>query len=318
MSTNTKNTKVLIIGSGPAGYTAGLYAARANLDPIIITGLNKGGQLMNTLEIENWPTIEKIDGPGLMDLFSKHVNKFNVKVISDIMIDVDFSKRPFIVKTESGCNYVCQTIIIATGASAKKLNIESEEKYSGLGVSYCATCDGPFYKNKNVLVVGGGNTAIEDALYLSKICNKVTLIHRHDKFKAEAILLEKLLKKSQEGIINVKTFFNISEIIGDKHGVTGAKIINSKSNKQEELILDGIFIAIGHNPNTAVFKNKIEMVNGYLVTKKGSDNFQTMTSIPGIFAAGDVQDSIYRQAITSAGTGCMAALDAQKWLENNG
>ncbi|AGF47068.1 thioredoxin reductase (NADPH) [Candidatus Kinetoplastibacterium desouzaii TCC079E] len=314
----TKHVKVLIIGSGPAGYTAAIYAARANLNPLIITGLDKGGQLMNTLEVENWPTMSNgIDGPSLMDLFLKHAIKFNVKVISDIMIDVDFSKRPFIVKTESGIDYICQTVIIATGATAKKLNIPSEEKYSGIGVSYCATCDGPFYKNKNVLIIGGGNTAVEDALYLSGLCKKVTLIHRHDKFKAEPILMDKLTKKINLGLIELKTFYKLEEILGDDESITSAKIINIKSKTKEIINIEGVFIAIGHDPNTSIFKNKLAMSDGYILTNKVNENYQTMTSIPGIFAAGDVQDKIYKQAITSAGTGCMAALDAQRWLENN-
>lgn len=314
----TKKTKILIIGSGPAGYTAALYAARANLDPIIITGLNQGGQLMSTTEIENWPTVyNNISGSDLMELFLNQVKKFNTEIIPDNIISADLSKRPFTLTGDSGNDYICESVVIATGSSPKKLGIRSEEEFLGRGVSYCATCDGMFYKDKNVIIVGGGNAAIEDALYLSNICRNVTLIHRHDKFRAEPILLDRINNKVSKNMISIKTFYVLSKIEGNRDKVTSVVICNSKNNSLERIETDGVFIAIGHNPNTNIFNNLMKTEEGYIVTKKNDKNFQTMTSIEGIFAAGDVQDSIYRQAITSAGTGCMAALDAQRWLEKN-
>ncbi|AFZ83822.1 thioredoxin reductase (NADPH) [Candidatus Kinetoplastibacterium blastocrithidii TCC012E] len=314
----TKKTKLLIIGSGPAGYTAALYAARANLDPIIITGLNQGGQLMNTTEIENWPTAYvNTSGADLMDLFLLNVKKFNTEIILDNIVNANLSRRPFVLTGDSGTDYICQSVIIATGSSPKKLGIKSEDKFLGKGVSYCATCDGMFYKNKDVIIVGGGNTAIEDALYLSNICQNVTLVHRHEKFRAEPILLDRINNKARKKTISIKTFFTLSKIEGDKDKVTNVVLSNSKNGSSENIRTDGIFIAIGHNPNTNIFNGLMKTEEGYIITQKNDKNFQTMTSIEGVFAAGDVQDNIYRQAITSSGTGCMAALDAQRWLEKN-
>ncbi|AGF48506.1 thioredoxin reductase (NADPH) [Candidatus Kinetoplastibacterium oncopeltii TCC290E] len=314
----TKKTKILIIGSGPAGYTAALYAARANLDPIIITGLNQGGQLMSTTEIENWPTeYNNISGSDLMGLFLNNVEKFNTEIIPDNIINADLSKRPFLLNGDSGTDYICESVIIATGSSPKKLGLKSEEEFLGKGISYCATCDGMFYKGKNVVIVGGGNTAIEDALFLSNICSSVTLVHRHDKFRAEPILLDRIKDKVSKNMISVKTFYTISKIEGNKDKVTNVVLSGSKNNSLENIETDGVFIAIGYNPNTNIFNNLMKTEEGYIITQKNDKNFQTMTSIEGIFAAGDVQDSIYRQAITSSGTGCMAALDAQRWLEKN-
>ncbi|AGF49222.1 thioredoxin-disulfide reductase [Candidatus Kinetoplastidibacterium galati] len=314
----TKKTKILIIGSGPAGYTAALYAARANLDPIIITGLNQGGQLMNTTEIENWPTTySNISGSDLMELFLSNVKKFNTEIIIDNIINANLKKRPFILTGDSGTDYICESVIIATGSSPKKLGLDSEEEFLGKGVSYCATCDGMFYKDKNVVVIGGGNTAIEDALYLSNICRNVTLVHRHDKFRAEPILLDRINNKVSKNIISIRTFYTINKIEGTEDKLTNIVLLSSKNNSLENIATDGVFIAIGHNPNTNIFNDLMKTKEGYIITRKDDKNFQTMTSIEGIFAAGDVQDNIYRQAITSSGTGCMAALDAQRWLEKN-
>ncbi len=312
-----KHSKVLILGSGPAGYTAAVYAARANLSPLLITGMAQGGQLMTTTEVDNWPAdVDGVQGPELMERFLKHAERFNTEIIFDHINAVDLSKRPFTLTGDSG-QYTCDSLILATGASAKYLGLPSEEAFMGRGVSGCATCDGFFYKNELCCVVGGGNTAVEEALYLSNIAQKVYLVHRRDKFKAEAILIDKLMAKVAEGKIELKTFNTLEEVLGDASGVTGIRIRSTQTGATEDITLKGCFIAIGHSPNTGIFEGQLLMKGGYIVTKTGLDGFATMTSVPGVFAAGDVQDHIYRQAITSAGTGCMAALDAQRFLEQN-
>ncbi len=315
MSSITQHAKVLILGSGPAGYTAAVYAARANLDPLLITGMAQGGQLMTTTEVDNWPAdVMGVEGPALMQRFLEHAERFKTQIVFDHINKVDFSKRPFTLTGDSGI-YTCDSLIIATGASAKYLGIPSEEAFMGRGVSACATCDGFFYREQPVCVIGGGNTAVEEALYLSNIASKVTLVHRRDKFKAEPILVDKLMAKVKEGKIELKTFFTLDEVLGDASGVTGIRIKSTQSDVTEDIQLQGCFIAIGHHPNTDIFQDQLAMENGYIVTNGGLKGFATQTSIPGIFAAGDVQDHVYRQAITSAGTGCMAALDAQRFLE---
>ena len=315
MSSITQHAKVLILGSGPAGYTAAVYAARANLDPLLITGMAQGGQLMTTTEVDNWPAdVMGVEGPALMQRFLEHAERFKTQIVFDHINKVDFSKRPFTLTGDSG-TYTCDSLIIATGASAKYLGIPSEEAFMGRGVSACATCDGFFYREQPVCVIGGGNTAVEEALYLSNIASKVTLVHRRDKFKAEPILVDKLMAKVKEGKIELKTFFTLDEVLGDASGVTGIRIKSTQSDVTEDIQLQGCFIAIGHHPNTDIFQDQLAMENGYIVTNGGLKGFATQTSIPGIFAAGDVQDHVYRQAITSAGTGCMAALDAQRFLE---
>ena len=312
-----KHCKVLILGSGPAGYTAAVYAARANLDPVLITGIAQGGQLMTTTDVDNWPAdAQGVQGPELMQRFLEHAERFKTEIIFDHINQVDFSKRPFILTGDSG-TYSCDTLIIATGASAKYLGLESETAFMGRGVSGCATCDGFFYRNQEVCVVGGGNTAVEEALYLSNIASKVTLVHRRDKFKAEAILIDKLHEKVAQGKIELKLFSTLQEVLGDASGVTGVRLANTQDGKTEDLALQGCFIAIGHQPNTDIFAGQLDMKDGYIITKTGLQGFATMTSVPGVFAAGDVQDHVYRQAITSAGTGCMAALDAQRFLEQS-
>ena len=312
-----KHCKVLILGSGPAGYTAAVYAARANLDPVLITGIAQGGQLMTTTDVDNWPAdAQGVQGPELMQRFLEHAERFKTEIIFDHINQVDFSKRPFILTGDSG-TYSCDTLIIATGASAKYLGLESETAFMGRGVSGCATCDGFFYRNQAVCVVGGGNTAVEEALYLSNIASKVTLVHRRDKFKAEAILIDKLYEKVAQGKIELKLFSTLQEVLGDASGVTGVRLANTQDGKTEDLALQGCFIAIGHQPNTDIFAGQLDMKDGYIITKTGLQGFATMTSVPGVFAAGDVQDHVYRQAITSAGTGCMAALDAQRFLEQS-
>jgi thioredoxin reductase (NADPH) len=309
------HSKVLILGSGPAGYTAAVYAARANLSPVLITGIAQGGQLMTTTDVDNWPAdAHGVQGPDLMQRFLEHAERFNTKIIFDHINTVDFSKRPFTLTGDSG-TYTCDTLIIATGASAKYLGLPSETAFMGRGVSGCATCDGFFYKNQEVCVVGGGNTAVEEALYLSNIASKVTLVHRRDKFKAEAILIDKLHEKVAAGKIELKLHSTLDEVLGDASGVTGVRLKSTKNNSTQDLKLAGCFIAIGHQPNTDIFAGQLEMKDGYIITKTGLQGFATMTSVPGVFAAGDVQDHVYRQAITSAGTGCMAALDAQRFLE---
>ncbi|MBX6319790.1 thioredoxin-disulfide reductase [Pigmentiphaga sp.] len=310
-----KHAKVLILGSGPAGYTAAIYAARANLSPMLITGVEQGGQLMTTTEVDNWPAdVNGVQGPELMQRFQQHAERFNTEIVFDHIHTAHLGQRPFKLEGDSG-TYTCDALIIATGASAKYLGLPSEEAYKGRGVSGCATCDGFFYKNQDVAVVGGGNTAVEEALYLANICKTVTLIHRRDKFRAEPIMVDKLNEKVQEGKIILKLFNELQEVLGDDSGVTGARIRNNQTGETEDLAVSGIFIAIGHQPNTGIFKGQLEMKDDYIVTRSGLNGLATMTSVPGVFAAGDVQDRIYRQAITSAGTGCMAALDAQRWLD---
>ena len=314
MST-TQHAKVLILGSGPAGYTAAVYAARANLQPMLVTGLAQGGQLMTTTDVDNWPAdVHGVQGPELMQRFLEHAERFNTQIVFDHINKVDLGKRPFTLTGDSG-TYTCDALIIATGASAKYLGLPSEERFMGRGVSGCATCDGFFYREQEVCVVGGGNTAIEDALYLSNIASKVTLVHRRDKFRAEPILMDKVRAKAADGKIELKLFNTLDEVLGDDSGVTGVRLKNVQTGATEQLDVKGCFIAIGHQPNTDIFKGQLEMKDGYILTKSGLQGFATMTSIPGVFAAGDVQDHVYRQAITSAGTGCMAALDAQRFLE---
>ena len=314
---NTRHAKVLILGSGPAGYTAAIYAARANLNPLLITGIAQGGQLMTTTEVDNWPAdVDGVQGPELMQRFLAHAERFKTEILFDHINEVDFSKRPFTLKGDSG-EFTCDSLIISTGASAKYLGLPSETAFMGRGVSGCATCDGFFYREEICCVIGGGNTAVEEALYLSNIASKVYLVHRRDKFKAEPILVDKLMEKVAAGKIELKTFCTLDEVLGDQSGVTGVRLKNVTTGATEDLTLKGCFIAIGHSPNTDIFKGQLEMAGGYIVTQGGLKGFATMTSVPGIFAAGDVQDHVYRQAITSAGTGCMAALDAQRFLEQD-
>ena len=314
MST-TQHAKVLILGSGPAGYSAAIYAARANLKPLLVTGMAQGGQLMTTTDVDNWPAdVMGVQGPELMQRFQQHAERFQTQIVFDHINKVDFSQRPFTLTGDSG-TYTCDALIIATGASAKYLGLPSEEAFMGRGVSGCATCDGFFYREQPVCVVGGGNTAVEEALYLSNIASKVTLVHRRDKFKAEPILVDKLHEKVKAGKIELKTHFTLDEVLGDQSGVTGIRLKSTQDGHTEDIALQGCFIAIGHSPNTDIFQGQLEMENGYIVTQGGLKGFATQTSVPGVFAAGDVQDHVYRQAITSAGTGCMAALDAQRFLE---
>ena len=314
----TQHARVLILGSGPAGYTAAVYAARANLKPLLITGIAQGGQLMTTTDVDNWPAdVHGVQGPELMQRFLEHAERFNTQIVFDHINKVDFSKRPFTLTGDSGV-YTCDSLIIATGASAKYLGIDSETAFMGRGVSGCATCDGFFYKEQVCCVVGGGNTAVEEALYLSNIATKVYLIHRRDKFKAEPIMVDKLMDKVAAGKIVLQTFQTLEEVLGDNTGVTGVRLKSTKDGSLQDLELKGCFIAIGHSPNTDIFQNQLQMENGYIVTQSGLKGFATMTSVPGVFASGDVQDHVYRQAITSAGTGCMAALDAQRFLEQEG
>jgi thioredoxin reductase (NADPH) len=311
---NSKHAKVLILGSGPAGYTAAVYAARANLDPVLITGIAQGGQLMTTTDVDNWPADAMgVQGPELMQRFLEHAERFKTEILFDHISSVDFSRRPFTLKGDSG-EYSCDALVIATGASAKYLGLPSEQAFMGRGVSGCATCDGFFYRGQVTCVIGGGNTAVEEALYLSNIASKVYLVHRRDKFKAEPILVDKVMEKVKAGKIELKLFKTLDEVLGDASGVTGVRLKDAKTGDTEDLMLQGCFIAIGHQPNTDIFQGQLEMKDGYIVTKSGLQGFATMTSVPGVFAAGDVQDHVYRQAITSAGTGCMAALDAQRFL----
>ncbi|MEX8502771.1 MAG: thioredoxin-disulfide reductase [Leptothrix ochracea] len=317
MSNTTKHSNVLILGSGPAGYSAAIYAARASLNPVIVTGMAQGGQLMTTTEVDNWPAdVHGVQGPDLMQRFQQHAERFNTEMIADHINKVDLSQRPFRLQGDNG-SYTCDALIIATGASAKYLGLASEQAFMGRGVSGCATCDGFFYRGDVVAVVGGGNTAVEEALYLSNIASKVHLIHRRDKFRAEAIMIEKVMEKVAAGKIELHLFNNLDEVLGDESGVTGVRLKDNDS-VTKELALKGCFIAIGHHPNTDIFQGQLAMKDGYIVTRGGQDGFATMTSVDGVFAAGDVQDHIYRQAITSAGTGCMAALDAQRFLEQSG
>lgn len=315
---STLHAKVLILGSGPAGYTAAVYAARANLNPVLITGIAQGGQLMTTTEVDNWPAdVHGVQGPDLMQRFLEHAERFKTHVVFDHIHTVDFRQRPFTLTGDSG-TYTCDALIIATGASAKYLGLPSETAFMGRGVSGCATCDGFFYREQVCCVVGGGNTAVEEALYLSNIASKVYLIHRRDRFKAEPILVDKLMEKAAAGKIALKTFRTLDEVLGDSSGVTGVRIRSTLDGSTEELALKGCFIAIGHAPNTDIFQGQLAMEGGYIITRGGLQGFATQTSVEGVFAAGDVQDHVYRQAITSAGTGCMAALDAQRFLEQAG
>ena len=315
MSLINTHHQLLILGSGPAGYTAAIYAARANLKPTLITGMAQGGQLMTTTEVDNWPAdVMGVQGPELMQRFQQHAERFNTSIVFDHINSVDFSKRPFTLTGDSGI-YTCDALIIATGASAKYLGLPSETAFMGRGVSGCATCDGFFYRGQEVCVVGGGNTAVEEALYLSNIASTVHLIHRRDKFRAEPIMIDKLMEKAASGKIKLHTNATLDEVLGDASGVTGVRVKSTTDGATQDIALHGCFIAIGHQPNTDIFKGQLEMKDGYIVTKSGLNGFATMTSVPGIFAAGDVQDHVYRQAITSAGTGCMAALDAQRFLE---
>jgi thioredoxin reductase (NADPH) len=311
----TKHAKVLILGSGPAGYTAAVYAARANLQPVLVTGIAQGGQLMTTTDVDNWPAdAQGVQGPELMQRFLEHAERFKTEVVFDHIQAVNLRQRPFLLTGDSQ-QYSADALIIATGASAKYLGLPSESAFMGRGVSGCATCDGFFYRDQVCCVVGGGNTAVEEALYLSNIASKVYLVHRRDKFKAEAILIDKLMEKVAAGKVELKTYKTLDEVLGDSSGVTGVRLKSTVDGGTEDLTLKGCFIAIGHAPNTELFAGQLEMAGGYLVTQSGLKGFATMTSIPGVFAAGDVADHVYRQAITSAGTGCMAALDAQRFLE---
>ena len=315
MSTSTSYAQVLILGSGPAGYTAAIYAARANLKPMLITGVAQGGQLMTTTEVDNWPAdVQGVMGPDLMQRFLQHAERFQTQIVFDHIHTVDLSARPFVLTGDAG-RYTCDALVIATGASAKYLGLPSETAFMGRGVSGCATCDGFFYRNQEVCVVGGGNTAVEEALYLSNIATKVHLIHRRDKFRAEAIMIDKVTAKVAAGKMELHLWHTLDEVLGDTSGVTGVRIRSTQTGAATDLPLKGCFIAIGHQPNTDIFKGQVEMKDGYIVTRTGLEGMATMTSVPGVFAAGDVQDHIYRQAITSAGTGCMAALDAQRYLE---
>ncbi|NKI94763.1 thioredoxin-disulfide reductase [Rhizobacter sp. SG703] len=315
MNSTPKHAQVLILGSGPAGYTAAIYAARANLKPMLVTGIAQGGQLMTTTEVDNWPAdVMGVQGPELMQRFLEHAQRFNTEIVFDHINQVDFSKRPFTLKGDSG-TYTCDALIICTGASAKYIGLPSEEAFMGRGVSGCATCDGFFYRDQDVCVVGGGNTAVEEALYLSNIARKVHLIHRRDKFRAEAILIDKVAEKVKAGKMELHLWQTLDEVLGDASGVTGVRLKSTQDGSTHDLTLKGCFIAIGHQPNTDIFKGQVEMKDGYIVTRSGLGGFATMTTVPGVFAAGDVQDHVYRQAITSAGTGCMAALDAQRFLE---
>ncbi len=315
--TDTKHARVLILGSGPAGYCAAIYAARANLKPMLVTGIAQGGQLMTTTDVDNWPAdVQGVQGPELMQRFLEHAERFKTDIIFDHINKVDLSRRPFQLIGDSA-NYTCDALIIATGASAKYLGLPSESAFMGRGVSGCATCDGFFYRDQVCCVVGGGNTAVEEALYLSNIASKVYLIHRRDKFKAEAILVDRLMDKVAAGKIELRTHHTLDEVLGDNSGVTGVRLKRTQDGITEVLPLSGCFIAIGHAPNTDIFQGQLEMAGGYIVTQSGLKGMATMTSLPGVFAAGDVQDHVYRQAITSAGTGCMAALDAQRFLEQD-
>ena len=310
-----RHARLLILGSGPAGYTAAVYAARANLRPVLITGIAQGGQLMTTTDVDNWPAdADGVQGPELMERFQKHAERFETEVVFDHIQKARLNERPFVLEGDSG-TYSCDALIIATGASAKYLGLPSEQQYMGRGVSACATCDGFFYRNQDVAVVGGGNTAVEEALYLANICKQVTLVHRRDKFRAEKIMVDKLMKRVKEGKIVLELDAVLDEVLGDQSGATGVRIKSVKDGKAKALTVKGLFVAIGHTPNTELFAGQLEMENGYIVTQGGRNGNSTATSLPGVFAAGDVQDHVYRQAVTSAATGCMAALDAEKHLD---
>jgi thioredoxin reductase (NADPH) len=311
-----KHCRLLILGSGPAGYTAAVYAARANLNPVLITGLEQGGQLMTTTEVDNWPgDVEGLQGPGLMERMQKHAERFNTEIIFDHIHTTDLKAKPYTLTGDSG-TYTCDALIIATGASAMYLGLPSEEAFRGKGVSACATCDGFFYRNQDVAVIGGGNTAVEEALYLSNIAKHVTVVHRRDKFRSEKILSDQLIEKSKSGNISIEWNHEIDEVLGDNTGVTGIRIKNTQDGTSKEIPLMGVFVAIGHKPNTAIFEGQLDMAHGYIKVQSGTAGNATATSVPGVFAAGDVADHIYRQAITSAGSGCMAALDAERYLDN--
>lgn len=313
---DAKHSKVLILGSGPAGYSAAVYAARANLNPVLITGIQQGGQLTTTTEVDNWPgDNEGVDGNVLMDRMLKHAERFDTEIVSDHIHTVELSQRPFTLTGDAG-TYTCDSLIIATGASAMYLGLESETAFQGKGVSACATCDGFFYKNKPVVVVGGGNTAVEEALYLSNIASEVTVIHRRDEFRAEAILVDHIMEKAENGNIKIEWDHTLDEVLGDNMGVTGVRIKSTKDDSSKEVGVDGVFIAIGHSPNTDIFKGQLDMAGGYITVKGGTAGDATATSVPGVFASGDVMDHVYRQAITSAGSGCMAALDADRFLKS--
>jgi thioredoxin reductase (NADPH) len=315
---NSKHCRLLILGSGPAGYTAAVYAARANLKPVLITGLAQGGQLMTTTDVDNWPAdADGVQGPELMERFRRHAERFGTEIIFDHIHTARLTERPFTLIGDQA-SYTCDALIIATGASAKYLGLPSEQAYMGKGVSACATCDGFFYRGQDVAVVGGGNTAVEEALYLSNIAAKVTLVHRRDKFRAEPILVDRLMEKVKSGKVALELFHVVEEILGDGSGVSGVRLRHTQSGANKEIPVQGVFIAIGHQPNTEIFAGQLEMKNGYIITRSGLEGDATATSIPGVFAAGDVQDHVYRQAVTSAGSGCMAALDAQKYLDELG
>ncbi len=312
---SAKHHKLIILGSGPAGYSAAVYAARANLSPVVITGLQQGGQLMTTTEVDNWPAdVDGVQGPELMDRFQRHAERFSTEIIFDQIHTAKLTEKPFTLIGDSG-TYTCDALIIATGASAMYLGLPSEQAFMGKGVSGCATCDGFFYKGQDVAVIGGGNTAVEEALYLANICKHVTLVHRRDTFKAEKIMVDHLMEKVKEGKISLELDSTLDEVLGDKTGVTGMRIKSTKDGSTKDIALTGIFIAIGHKPNTSIFEGQLELEGGYIVTRAGRNGNATATSIEGVFAAGDVQDHIYKQAVTSAGSGCMAALDAERYLD---
>jgi thioredoxin reductase (NADPH) len=311
----TRHARLLILGSGPAGYTAAVYAARANLRPVVIAGIAQGGQLMTTTDVDNWPAdAEGVQGPDLMQRFQKHAERFETEVLADQIHTARLRERPFVLEGDAA-TYTCDALVIATGATAKYLGLPSEQKYMGRGVSACATCDGFFFKGQDVVVVGGGNTAVEEALYLANICRSVVLVHRRDKFRAEKIMVDKLMKRVAEGKIRLELDAVVEEVLGDAGGVSGVRIKNLKTNAVKTLGAKGFFVAVGHTPNTGIFAGQLEMKNGYIITRGGNEGFATATSVRGVFAAGDVQDHVYRQAVTSAGSGCMAALDAEKFLD---
>ena len=311
----SRHARLLILGSGPAGYTAAVYAARANLKPVLITGIAQGGQLMTTTDVDNWPAdADGVQGPDLMERFRRHAERFETELVLDHIHTARLGARPFALEGDSA-TYACDALIIATGASAKYLGLPSEQKFMGRGVSACATCDGFFYKGQEVAVVGGGNTAVEEALYLANICSKVTLVHRRDKFRAEKIMVDKLMKKVADGRIALELDAVLEEALGDRSGVTGIRVRNVRGGAAREIAVKGLFIAIGHTPNTQIFAGQLEMEAGYIVTRGGREGGATATSVPGVFAAGDVQDHVYRQAVTSASSGCMAAIDAEKYLD---
>jgi thioredoxin reductase (NADPH) len=312
----TRHARLLILGSGPAGYTAAVYAARANLRPLLVTGLAQGGQLMTTTDVDNWPAdADGVQGPELMERFQKHAERFETEIVFDHVNRARLGGRPLVLEGDSA-TYTCDALIIATGASAKYLGIDSEQKFMGRGVSACATCDGFFYKGQDVAVIGGGNTAVEEALYLSNIAREVTLVHRRDKLRAEKIMIDKLMKKAAEGNVRLEWNHVLDEVLGDKSGVTGVRLRNAATGAKKDLAVNGLFVAIGHTPNTSIFAGQLEMENGYIVTCGGRNGDATATSVAGVFAAGDVQDHVYRQAVTSASSGCMAALDAEKYLDS--